>query len=266
MGERIRQIQVGDITLNTKRNIYMAGVCAIETQEQTFSTAAHVVKEGAQVLRGGVFKPRKDPKTFRGLGEDGLEIAFEAGRQNGIPIVTEVMTIDQIGMIRRASRGHPYILQIGSRNALNYSLLEAVGETGTPVLLKRGMGAKVQEMILAAEYVTKGGSPVIMCERGIVTFSDVGRYTADLLAVIKFQQEGFLTVFDPSHPAGRNDMVIPLALAGIGIGANGLIVEVKPTEFKAKCDNDQALSFDQFSELMLKARQIEKVIKGGMVR
>lgn len=171
------------------------------------------------------------------------------------------MSPEDVCAIREAFFGHPFIFQIGTRNAQNYALLTAVGETGVPVLLKRGKGSTVAEMIGAARYVTRGGSPVLMCERGIMTFSDVGRATADFLAIIEFQKAGYLTVFDPSHAAGRADLVSQLALAGVAVGANGLLVEVDHNGCDASCDGKQALSFGQFEDLMQQAREIETIIR-----
>ena len=257
----VNPIVVGDITIKPGDPTIMAGPCAVEDENQTMSTAEHVVSQGATILRGGAFKPRSDPDSFQGLGVPGLEILFKAGRTFGIPVVTEVMEKEQIGLIKEASGGHPFIFQVGSRNALNYSLLRALGVTGIPVLLKRGMGAKVEEMIKAARYVSIGGSPVLMCERGIATLSDAGRYTSDLNAVFLFQLLGFLTIFDPSHAAGRNDWVTHLAIAGIAAGADGLLVEVNPT-CEAKCDGKQALSFNQFTRLMQQIDGVTKIIYG----
>jgi 3-deoxy-7-phosphoheptulonate synthase len=164
--------------------------------------------------------------------------------------------------------GHPFIYQIGTHNAQNYELLKAVGKTGVPVLLKRGQGSSLKQTLGSARYVTEGGSPVILCERGIVTSSSgdpktqIGRYTADHLAVLKFQEAGYLTIFDPSHAAGKSDHVIPLALSGLAIGANGLIVEAHHDPASALCDAEQALTFEQFGELMQKAKGIEAVLRG----
>jgi 3-deoxy-7-phosphoheptulonate synthase len=259
MRTETKPISVGDITIRPNEPVVMAGPCAVESEEQTLLTAKHVVSQGAVVIRGGAYKPRSDPDSFQGLGEVGLEILFKAGRDNGVPVVTEVMDKDQIETIKRVSCKHPFILQIGTRNALNYSLLKSVGETGIPVLLKRGMGSTVCDMINASRYVTRGGSPVLMCERGIATLSDAGRYTPDFNAVLMLQEKNFLTIFDPSHPAGRNDWVTHLALAGIAVGASGLLVEVNPT-CEAKCDGKQSLNFEQFTELMEKVKALTNVI------
>lgn len=268
MHTEIQPIQVGDITINTETNTNIAGPCAIESEEQLYVTAQAIIAAGANILRGGAFKPRSNPDSFQGLGEQGLQYLFETGRELQIPVVTEVMEISQIEIIKKYAKGHPFIYQLGSRNAQNYSLLTAVGKTGVPVLLKRGKGSTVQEMLGAARYVTSGGSPVLMCERGIVSFSsgdpqkEAGRFTADHLAVLQFQEAGYLTIFDPSHAAGSDQYVTPLALSGVAVGANGLIVEVHNDPQSALCDKEQALTFDQFQELMKKAKAIEGVLRG----
>ena len=269
MKERmINKIQVGDITISKENPVYIAGPCAVESEEQIFSIAKFVTKCGANFLRGGAFKPRTSPYSFQGLGEKGLEILFNAAKECNIPVVTEVLDKDQIKLVIKAASGHPFIFQIGSRNAQNYSLLTEVGKSGYPVLLKRGKGTTVEEMVGASEYITKEGSQVIMCERGISTFSSAsgcGRNTADHIAVLKFQEAGFLTIFDPSHAAGSTEYVIPLALSGVALGAEGLIVEVHNDPNKALCDGKQALSFDNFSELMKNVKEIEKILKKSYI-
>lgn len=257
-------ISVGDITISKDKCTYIAGPCAIESEEQIFTIARCVTKYGAHILRGGAFKPRTSPHSFQGLKEKGLELLFSAGRNCSVPVVTEVLDTSQIELIISVSQGHPFIFQIGSRNSQNYFLLTEIGKTGYPVLLKRGKGSTVDEMLSAAEYIKKGGSPVIICERGIVTFSSgggCGRFTADHLAVIKFQEAGYLTIFDPSHAAGKRKYVTPLALSGIALGANGLIVEVHNDPEIALCDKEQALTLPDFAELMKKAKGVEKVLR-----
>ena len=253
-------IQLGDITINKKNSFYIAGPCAVESEAQIFTIAEHVIKNGATVLRGGAYKPRTSPNSFQGLGIVGLELLFNAGREFNTPVVTEVMDASQINTIISIANKHPFIFQVGSRNAQNYFLLTEVGKTGIPTLLKRGKGSTVSEMISATEYIRKGGSPVIMCERGITTFSSAsgtGRFTADHIAILKFQEAGFITIFDPSHPAGQKEYVTPLALSGIAIGANGLIVEVHNNPETALSDKEQALKLEDFTELMIKAKGIE---------
>lgn len=258
------KIQVGDITISSNKPTYIAGPCSVENEEQIFTVAKHVVKNGASILRGGAYKPRTSPTAFQGLGEKGLELLFAAAKEVNVPVLTEVMDSSQIQTIINSSKGHPFVFQIGARNALNYFLLREVGKTGVPVLLKRGKGAMVSEMISASEYITSGGSPVIMCERGIMTFSSasgVGRFTADHMGILKFQEAGFLTIFDPSHPAGKKEYVEPLALSGIALGANGIVVEVHNNPAVALSDKDQALNLEDYSKLIRKAKGIEMALE-----
>lgn len=268
----IKPISVGDISIHPEKNVYIAGPCAVESEEQMQRIAAAVVGMGALAIRGGAFKPRTNPEAFRGLGVEGLQYLFDAGSLHGVPVVTEVMAERQIDLILQASKNHknhPFIFQIGARNAQNYELLSAVGKTGIPVMLKNGSGSNIKDMIGAAGYITHGGSPVIMCERGISTFNCgdpkkcAGRFTADLHAVLRFQEEGFLTIFDPSHAAGRADHVVQIALAGVGVGANGVIVEVHDDPQHALCDKDQAISFEQFHTLINTAKQLEQVMRAS---
>lgn len=268
MNKELRPIQVGDISISTDANVHIAGPCTVESFEQTFSIASNIIPTGINLFRGGAVKPRSDPDSFRGLGGEGLEILFNMGRIFNIPVVTEVLTIEQIDLIKKKSAGHPFIFQIGMRNARNGDLLEEVGKTGIPVLLKRGDSSTVKAMLSMAKYITNGGSPVIMCERGVATFSSesgTGRATADLLSIPQFQDAGFITIFDPSHAGGEPDNVMRLALAGIAVGANGLIVEVGVVDENGKChaqcDAKQALSFDQFGDLLQKAKEVEQVVR-----
>jgi len=258
------KVQVGDVTISSDKHTYIAGPCSVENEEQIFTVAEHVIKNGATILRGGAYKPRTSPTAFQGLGEKGLNLLFSAGKEFNVPVLTEVMDSSQIDTIIKASCGHPFIFQIGARNALNYFLLREVGKTGMPVLLKRGKGAMVSEMISASEYITIGGSPVIMCERGIMSFSSasgIGRFTADHMAILKFQEAGFLTIFDPSHPAGKREYVTPLALSAVALGANGTVVEVHNNPSVALSDKDQALTLEDFSLLMRKAKGIEMALE-----
>ena len=259
-GINLEKICVGDVTISLEKNLYIAGPCAVESEAQIFAVCEHVVKTGATFLRGGAYKPRTSPDSFQGLGKAGLELLFRAGKEYNIPIVTEVMDSSQISTIINTANGHPFMFQIGSRNAQNYFLLKEVGQTGIPVLLKRGKGSTISEMVSAAEYVKKGGSTVIMCERGITTFSSAsgtGRFTSDHMAILKFQEAGFITIFDPSHAAGKREYVIPLALSGIALGADGLIVEVHNNPEIALCDKEQALRLEDFTELMVKIKGIK---------
>lgn len=257
-------ITIGDLTLSNSNCTYMAGPCAVESEEQICTIAEYLSKNGVQILRGGAFKPRTSPHSFQGLGEKGLELLFKAGKTYNMSVVTEVMDASQIELIIKIAKGHPFIFQIGSRNSQNYFLLSEVGKTGYPILLKRGKGSTVEEMLGAAKYVEKGGSQVIMCERGIATFSSAsgcGRFTADHIAVLKFQEAGYITIFDPSHAAGKSNYVTSLALSAVAMGANGLIVEVHNEPEKALSDKEQALNLKEFKSLLEKARSVEDVVR-----
>ena len=225
-----------------------AGPCSVESTEQMSSTAKHIRSAGASFLRGGAFKPRSSPYDFQGLGVPGIEILAQAKAETGLPVVSEVVRESDISAMVPVVD----ILQIGARNALNYSLLEAVAETKVPVLLKRGMASTIEEWLLAAEYLVKNGNPnVILCERGIRTFETATRNTLDLSAVAVAKLECNLPVFvDPSHAAGRADLVATLSCAAIAAGADGIIVEVHPCPEKATSDLTQQLPFREFDNLM----------------
>src|SRR6266508_1196002 len=204
----------------------IAGPCTVETREQTLETARAVAQAGATMLRGGAFKPRTSPYTFQGLGEAGLEILAEARDQTGLPLVTELLDPRHVEAVVETTD----VIQIGARNMQNFILLAEAGRSDKPVLLKRGPSASVEELLMAAEYVVKEGNErVILCDRGIKTFEQSTRYTLDLGAVPVLKHETHLPVIvDPSHAAGRRDLVLPLARAAVAVGADGIIVEVHP--------------------------------------
>jgi 3-deoxy-7-phosphoheptulonate synthase len=236
------------IALGGAEFVVIAGPCSVEGREMLLSTAHAVQGAGATLLRGGVYKPRTSPYAFQGLGTEGLELLREARAETGLPIVTEVMDARQIeGLLPFAD-----VLQVGARNMQNFTLLAELGQCGRPVLLKRGIAARITEVLLAAEYVMAHGNPaVILCERGIRTFETATRNTLDISAIPVLKRETHLPVIvDPSHAAGRPDLVLPLALAAAAAGADGLIVEVHPEPAKAYSDADQQLTFAQFAELM----------------
>ncbi len=241
-------IPVGNLEIGGNTFHVIAGPCSVESYEQMLRTAEHVKTSGATLLRGGAFKPRTSPYDFQGLGVEGLKILDRVKQATGMPIVSEVVKETDL----KEMLGIVDILQIGARNAMNYSLLEAVAATKTPVLLKRGMAATIEEWLLAAEYLVKNGNPnVILCERGIRTFEKATRNTLDLSAVALARQECNLPVFvDPSHAAGRHDLVAALSCAAIAVGANGLIVEVHPDPATASSDGSQQLTFEMFEHLM----------------
>lgn len=226
----------------------IAGPCSVEGREMLISSAASVRASGARLLRGGAFKPRTSPYAFRGLGLGALEMLAEAREVTGLPIVTELMDARDIDAVDAVAD----IIQIGARNMQNFSLLAAVGERQTPVLLKRGMSATLNELLLAAEHVmAHGNSRVILCERGIRTFETSTRNTLDISAIPVLKQETHLPVIvDPSHAAGRADLVPALAAAAVAVGADGLIVEVHPDPSNALSDGAQSLTFDAFAEMM----------------
>ncbi len=253
-------IEVGDVRIGGKEIVVIAGPCAVEGEEQIHTIAEIVSRDGARILRGGAFKPRTSPYSFQGLGEQGLRFLREAADENGLYVVTEVMDTSQVGLVAR----YADILQIGARNMQNFNLLREVGKAEKPVLLKRGFSATVTEFLMAAEYImSEGNEQVILCERGIRTFSDHTRFTLDLTAVPALKRETHLPVIvDPSHATGKRDMVIPMARAAIAAGADGIMVEVHHQPDKALSDGPQALFPQQFAQLM---REIE-VISGAIGR
>jgi 3-deoxy-7-phosphoheptulonate synthase len=224
----------------------IAGPCTVESREQTLETARAVRDAGATLFRGGAYKPRTSPYAFQGLGQEGLRLLAEAKSETGLPIVTELMDQRDLDPILEVAD----VIQIGARNMQNYTLLAEVGRTGRPVLLKRGFSSTLEELLMAAEYVLKEGNPqVILCERGIRTFETAYRFTLDLMAVPVLKELTHLPVIvDPSHAAGRRDLVTPLSLAAAAAGADGLIVEVHPHPDQAICDGPQQLVADEFAE------------------
>jgi 3-deoxy-7-phosphoheptulonate synthase len=226
-------------------------------------TAGAVQAAGAAMLRGGAYKPRTSPHTFQGLGEPGLEWLGMVGQEFGLPTVTEVCDPRQVELVAR----HADMLQIGARSMQNYPLLAEVGQTGVPVLLKRGFAATVRELLLAAEHIrARGNEAVVLCERGIRTFETASRFTLDLTAIPLLKRETHLPVVaDPSHASGRADLVLPLARAAVAAGADGLIIEVHPDPTVARSDPDQALTFAEFSDLMGQVRRCGAAVGRGPV-
>jgi 3-deoxy-7-phosphoheptulonate synthase len=241
-------LQVGNVTIGDGRFVVMAGPCSVESREQILSTAAAVHSMGAALLRGGAFKPRTSPYAFQGLGWEGVALLAEAGRATGMPTVSEVMTIDQVERMAQQVQ----VLQIGARNMQNFDLLKAVGRTGHTVLLKRGLSATIEELLGAAEYILAEGNPnVILCERGIRTFETATRNTLDLSAVPVLRERSHLPIMvDPSHGVGVRRWIRPLCRAAKAVGAHGIVVEVHPNPAEAKSDKDQALTFEDFAEIM----------------
>ncbi len=247
-------IQVGDALIGGDRLVIIGGPCAVESEAQVMAIAKHVKAAGADILRGGAFKPRTSPYAFHGLGEEGLKILAKAKAAFGLPIVTEVMDLDVFDMIEH----YADIIQIGTRNMQNFSLLRRAGGAKKPILLKRGMSATVDEWLMAAEYIMTEGNPnVILCERGVRTFVKHSRNTLDLSAIPVVKRESHLPVMvDPSHAAGYRDQVMPLARASAAAGAHGLMIEVHHAPESAKCDGGQSLLPDQFEMLCRQAHAI----------
>jgi 3-deoxy-7-phosphoheptulonate synthase len=231
----------------------IAGPCTVESRAQTLQTADAVAAAGATMFRGGAYKPRTSPYAFQGLGQEGLRLLAEAKAQTGLPIVTELMDLRDLDDVLEVAD----VIQIGARNMQNYSLLAELGRVGLPVLLKRGLSATLEELLMAAEYVLKEGNPnVLLCERGIRTFETAYRFTLDLTAVPVLKELTHLPVIvDPSHAAGRRDLVEPLSLAAAAAGADGIIVEVHPAPEEAICDGPQALRTEGFAAYAAKVEQ-----------
>ncbi len=232
----------------------IAGPCTVESRESLLDTARVVRDAGAQLLRGGAYKPRTSPYSFQGLGEAGLKLLAEAREETGLPIVTELIDVRHVEAVCEVAD----VLQIGARNMQNYGLLTEAGRSGVPVLLKRGLSATLEDLLMAAEYILKEGNEnVILCERGIRTFETSYRFTLDLLAVPVLKELTHLPVIvDPSHAAGRRDLVLPMSLAAAAAGADGIIVETHPEPEHAICDGPQALRADGFGDYL---RQVEAV-------
>jgi len=235
----------------------IAGPCTVESRTQTLEVAKTVADGGATMLRGGAYKPRTSPYSFQGLGAEGLRLLAEARAETGLPIVTELMDVRDTEDVAEVSD----VIQIGARNMQNYSLLAEVGRTGLPVLLKRGLSATLEELLMAAEYVLKeGNDKVMLCERGIRTFETSYRFTLDLLAVPALRELSHLPiVIDPSHAAGRRDWVGPMSLAAAAAGADGIIVEVHNEPEEAICDGPQALPTEGFAEYAEQVRRVAEV-------
>jgi 3-deoxy-7-phosphoheptulonate synthase len=251
-------VKIGNASIGGGGLAVIAGPCAIENAEQSFKVAETVAKSGAKFFRGGAFKPRTSPYAFQGMGEDGLKILAEIRERFGLNIVTEAMDENGVDLVEK----YGDCIQIGARNMQNFSLLKYVGQMRKPVLLKRGLSATLDELLLAAEYVMSEGNPdVILCERGIRTFSNHARNTLDLSIVPAIQNASHLPVIvDPSHGTGKNYMVSPLARAAVAVGANGLIVEVHAAPENALCDGAQALTPVQYLELVREVKAIYEAL------
>lgn len=256
------EAKVGDVVIGGNELVVMAGPCSVESDEQIHASAAAVAKAGAQILRGGAFKPRSSPYAFQGLGEKGLILMREAADAHGLKVVTEMMEPAQAEVIGK----YADMIQIGARNMQNFPLLRVAGQTGLPVLLKRGMSATIQEWLMSAEYILAENNPnVVLCERGIRTFETYTRNTLDLSAVPVIKARSHLPIIvDPSHGTGIRDKVMPMARAGVAAGADGLMIEVHPNPDVALSDGPQSLLFNQFDELMAQVRDIAKAVGRSM--
>ncbi len=251
-------IRLNGVSIGGEEFVVMAGPCAVESYDQVLSTARAVRTAGARILRGGAYKPRTSPYSFQGLGEEGLRILLAAKRETGLGIITEVMSPELVPIVSR----YADILQVGARNAQNYALLEAVGKTRKPVLLKRGMMSTVEELLLGAEYIlSNGNAQVMLCERGIRTFEKATRNTLDISAVAVIKQSSHLPVIvDPSHASGVREYIPALSKAALAAGADGIIVEVHPSPEDAMSDGPQSLRFDEFVRLMDEMRPVAAAV------
>ena len=251
-------VPINGCSIGGESLIIMAGPCAVESREQLLETAHAVKDAGASILRAGAFKPRTSPYSFQGLGEKALEMLVEAKSETGLAIITEVVAPELVPLVSQ----YADILQVGTRNMQNYSLLHAVGESGKPVLLKRGMMSTIEELLMATEYILSHGNyRVALCERGIRTFETSTRNTLDISAVPVLKQLTHLPVIvDPSHASGHWELVTPLAMAAVAAGADGLMVEVHPNPDRALSDGSQSLRPERFAELVRKVRAVAEAV------
>ncbi|MDY5987503.1 3-deoxy-7-phosphoheptulonate synthase [Sporofaciens sp. SGI.106] len=239
-------ITVGDVQIGSGKPVIIAGPCSVESEEQICNIAKEVKKAGAQILRGGAFKPRTSPYAFQGLRKDGITLLLEAKKETGLPIVTEIMDISQLSLFDDID-----MIQVGARNMQNFELLKELGKINKPILLKRGLSSTLEELLMSAEYIMSGGNEqVILCERGIRTFERATRNTLDLSAVPVLKSLSHLPVIvDPSHATGKANLVAPMSRAAIAAGADGLIIEVHNNPEMALCDGQQSLTPAAFAEL-----------------
>ena len=252
-------IRIGDAELGGDEFTIIAGVCAVESSAQTIATARVVAGMGCRFFRGGAFKPRTSPYAFQGLGEEGLRILAGVREEFGLRIVTEAIDEPALDLVEK----YADVIQIGTRNMQNFSLLRRAGQARKPVLLKRGMASTIEEFMLAAEYImSEGNYQVILCERGVRTLADHTRFTLDLSLIPAIRRISHLPIIvDPSHSTGEREKVIPLARAGAAVGADGLLVDVHPNPERALCDGPQALLFDMFEEMVREVRAIAGIVR-----
>lgn len=257
-------IKVGDLEIGGNNFTIMAGPCAVESKEQLLKTAHAVKQAGADILRGGAYKPRTSPHSFQGLGIKGLKLLDDVREETGLPVITEVMDTRDVKIVAE----YADIVQIGTRNMQNFSLLKEIGKIDKPVLLKRGMMATIYDFLLSSEYILKeGNEKVILCERGIRTFENLTRNTLDLSAISLIRKISHLPIIvDPSHSTGRRDLVKPMTKAAIAAGAYGAIIEVHYDREKALCDGAQSLTPEDFSELMKEIQPFINIMKTHNLR
>jgi 3-deoxy-7-phosphoheptulonate synthase len=243
-------VKVGKVEFGSGKTVIIAGPCGVESEKQIMAIAGHVKKSGADMLRGGAFKPRKSPYSFQGMGEEGLKLLAKARKETGLPVVTELISVEHLDLFDK----YVDMIQIGSANMQNFDLIKKAARLNKPILLKRGMSATVEEFLLAAEYIlNEGNSQIVLCERGIRTFETSTRNILDLnsLAVIK-KTSHLPIIADPSHSAGRSDIIPALCYAALAAGADGLIIEVHNNPDEALSDGKQALNLEGFDEMMKK--------------
>jgi len=252
------EIKIKDVVIGGNEVVMMAGPCSVENEDQIFTIAETVAKAGAKILRGGAFKPRTSPYSFQGLGEEGLKLLRQAADKYGLLVITEVMESSNIDLIEQ----YADIFQVGARNMQNFPLLRDLGKTTKPIMLKRGLSATVEDLLMSAEYILSSGNKELMlCERGIRTFETYTRNTFDLSAIPVIHKRSHLPIIaDPSHATGLRDKVLPMARAAVAAGADGIMVEVHNEPEKALSDGPQALLPDQFEELMAQVKAIAEVI------
>jgi 3-deoxy-7-phosphoheptulonate synthase len=250
-------LDIGGRKIGGEHFMTIAGPCTVESREVMLDTARIVRDAGAQLLRGGAYKPRTSPYSFQGLGGEGLRLLAEAKEETGLPIVTELMDVRDLEAVAEVAD----VIQLGARNMQNYTLLTEVGRSGIPVLIKRGLSSTIEELLMAAEYVLKEGNDAVMlCERGIRTFETAYRFTLDLMAIPVLKEQTHLpVVVDPSHATGRRDWVLPMSLAAAAAGADGIIVEVHPRPDEAVCDAAQQLATDDFPDYVERVRMAAAV-------
>ncbi|CEP68405.1 Aldolase-type TIM barrel [Moorella glycerini] len=255
-------VRVGGVPVGGRGLVVMAGPCAVESEEQLLSAARAVKAAGAQILRGGAFKPRTSPYAFQGLEEEGLKMLARVREEVGLPFVTEAVDTRDVALVAEYADA----IQIGARNMQNFRLLKEAGATGKPILLKRGLAATIEEWLMAAEYILDSGNPnVILCERGIRTFETATRFTLDLAAVAVVKENSHLPVIvDPSHGTGSWRLVLPMARAAVAAGADGLIIEVHPDPARALCDGPQSLHPETFDRLMGELAPVALAVGRGL--